>query len=221
MGGGEDIIVKMLGNKGNKKLFSFLGGKIYARIVRSSDFMKNKWFTKFQGNPSQDNLKKILHYKRLTKVEKGEYTINLLSAHVFFEVITKIGGGYSLDDLMKENRWLEVLYEFYLLEMPNYLEKYLWLFKPTWLDASDGFADDVILLIEGYEYYLLHRRKRSNRQLCEHIEAKVIKKVLNVRQAFHQYERFFEEMGSAVGTTIDNEFKIIYLKLCADPYLPA
>ena len=195
LGNGEDIIVKMLGNKGIKELFSFLAGKIHGSVKRSSDYKKNKWFTGFQDNPSQDNLKKILHSKRLTKVEKGEYTINQLSAQVFFEVLSKIESGQNLDDIMKENRWVKVLYEFYGL--------------------------DVILLIQGYEYYLLHRGKRSDRQLCEHIETEVIKKVLNVRQDFHQYERFFEEMGSAVDTTIDNDFKITYLKLCSDPYLPA
>jgi len=221
LGNGEDIIVKMLGKKGIKKLFSFLGGKIYGSVIRSSDFKKNKWFTRFQDNPSQDNLKNILNSKHLTKVEKGEYTINQLSAQVFFEVLSKIESGQSLDDIMKENRWVKVLYEFYGLEMPDYMAKYLWTFNPSWLEVSDGFADDIILLIEGYEYYLLHRGKRSDRQLCGHIEEKVIKKVLNVRQDFHQYERFFEEMGSAVDITIDNEFKITYLKLCADPYLPA
>ena len=61
--------------------------------------------------------------------------------------------------------------------------------------------------------------EKSERQLCEHIDAVVINKVLNVRQDYQVYERFFDEMGSAIGSPIDNKFKLAYLKSCYDPYL--
>ena len=45
LGMGEDVIVKMLGNKGIKELFSFLAGKIHGSVKRSSDY-KKKGFLK-------------------------------------------------------------------------------------------------------------------------------------------------------------------------------
>ena len=160
-----------------------------------------------------------MNTKKISKINKGERLLTQLSSLVFWNAICEIKEGKDVQDLFK-NKWFEVLYKFYEKEMPNYREKYTELLNPEWLDISDGFKKDVSLLIKGYEYYIQHKDgEKSERQLCEHIEDVVINKVLNVRQDYQGYERFFDEMGSAIGSPIDNKFKLAYLKSCYDPYL--
>ena len=217
----EFINNTFLGDERVKKLTSFVIQKIADKISKTQDLKKYLWFLSFKSKPDIEKLKDIVNTKKISKINKGERLLTQLSSLVFWNAICEIKEGKDVQDLFK-HKWFEVLYKFYEKEMLDYQEKYTELLNPEWLDISDGFKKDVSLLIKGYEYYIQHKDgEKSERQLCEHIEAVEINKVLNVRQYFHQYDRFFEEMGSAVDTTIDNEFKITYLKLCADPYLPA
>ena len=217
----EFINNTFLGDEKVKKFRFFVIQKITDKISKTQDLKKYFWFLSFKSKPNIENLKNIINTKKTSKINKGEILLAQLSSQVFWEAIHEIKEGKDVQDIFK-HKWFEVLYKFYEKEMPDYIEKNTEFLNPEWLDISDGFTEDVSLLIKGYEYYIQHKDgEKSERQLCEHIEAVEINKVLNVRQYFHQYDRFFEEMGSAVDTTIDNEFKITYLKLCADPYLPA
>jgi len=202
-----------------EKLNSFVVQKIVDKISNSQDLKKYLWFLSFKSKPDIENLKEIINTKKTSKINKGEILLAQLSSQVFWDAIQDIKQGKDVQDLFK-NKWFEVLFEFYDKEMPNYREKYTELLNPDWLDISDGFIEDVSLLIKGYEYYIQHKDgKKSERKLCEHIEEVVINKVLNVRQDYHVYEGFFDEMGSAIGSPIDNKFKLFYLKSCYDPYL--
>ena len=211
----------MVGDERVEKLWFFAVQKIVDKISKTQDLENYLWFISFKSKPDIEKLKDIVNTKKISKINKGEILLAQLSSHVFWHAIHEIKEGKDVQDIFMHT-WFEVLYKFYEKEMLDYQEKYTELLNPEWLDISDGFKKDVSLLIKGYEYYIQHKDgEKSERQLCEHIEAVEINRVLNVRQYFHQYDRFFEEMGSAVDTTIDNEFKITYLKLCADPYLPA
>ena len=208
-----------LDDERHKKLMLFVFTKILDKVITSKDSKKHLWFTSFKSNPDFENLKNILHTKKISKINKGEIFLAQLSSHVFWHAIHEIKEGKDVQNIFK-NKWFEVLFEFYDKEMPNYREKHTEILNPEWLNISDGFIEDVSLLIIGYEYYLQHKDgEKSERKLCEHIEDVVINKVLNVRQDYQGYERFFDEMGSAIGQTIDNKFKLAYLKSCYDPYL--
>ena len=208
-----------LGDERVKKLMSFVIQKIADKISKTQDLKKYLWFLSFKSNPDIENLKDVLNTKKTSKINKGEIFLAQLSSHVFWNAIHAIKEGKDVQNLFK-NKWFEVLFEFYDKEMPNYREKHTEFLNPEWLNISDGFIEDVSLLIKGYEHYIQHKDgEKSERQLCEHIEDVVINKVLNVRQDYQVYERFFDEMGSAIGQTIDNKFKLAYLKSCYDPYL--
>ena len=217
--GNEKLLKKLLGKDGYQKLFEFLVGKIYKVIKKTSGLKKNKWFNNFQENPTNENLKKILKSENLTKIKKGESVLNEISAKVFFEVISEIDSGRELSDILNENKWVKVLYDFYRDEMPDYLDSYLWTFKPTWLKAKKDFIGEYPFLIKGYEYYLEDKEKMSQRELCEHIEDVVINKVLNVRIDYQKYDIFFKQMEYSLKMNLENEFKITYLKLCSEPLL--
>ena len=215
----EFIKNTFLDDEGFKKLMSFFVQKITGKISASQGFKQHLWFSSFKRNPDFEHLKDILNTKKTSKINKGEFFLTKFSSQAFWEAICEIKAGNDIQYLFK-NKWFEVLFEFYDKEMPNYGEKYTEIFNPEWLNISDGFIEDVSLLIKGYEHYIQHKDgEKSERQLCEHIEDVVINKVLNVRQDYQVYERFFDEMGSAIGQTIDNKFKLAYLKSCYDPYL--
>jgi len=211
--------ILLLDDERYNELMSFVFQKILDKMSSSKDLKKHLWFSSFTSNPDFENLKNILNTKKTLKINKGEIFLTQLSSQVFWHALHEIKEGKDVQNLFK-NKWFEVLFEFYDKEMPNYREKYTEVLNPEWLKISDGFIEDVSLLIIGYEYYLQHKNgEKSERQLCEHIEAAVINKVLNVRQDYQVYERFFDEMGSAIGQTIDNKFKLAYLKSCYNPYL--
>ena len=202
-----------------KKLNSFVIQKITDKISKTKELKKYLWFLSFKSKPDIENLKDIMNTKKTSKINKGEILLTQLSSHVFWHAIHEIKEGKDVQDIFK-HKWFEVLYKFCEKEMPDYIEKYTEFLNPDWIDISDGFIEDVSLLIKGYEYYIQHKDgEKSERQLCEHIDAVVINKVLNVRQDYQVYERFFDEMGSAIGAPIDNKFKLAYLKSCYDPYL--
>ena len=217
--GNEKLLKKLLGKDGYQKLFEFLGGKIYKVIKKTSGLKKNKWFNNFKENPTNENLKKILKSENLTKIKKGENVLNEISAKVFFELISEIDSGRELSDIFNENKWVKVIYDFYRDEMPDYLDSYLWTFKPTWLKNKKNFIGECHFLIKGYEYYLENKEKMSQRELCEHIEDVVINKVLNVRIDYQKYDIFFNQMEYSLKMNLENEFKITYLKLCVKPFL--
>ena len=215
----EIINNTFLGDEKVKKFRFFVIQKITDKISKTQDLKKYFWFLSFKSKPNIENLKNIINTKKTSKINKGEILLAQLSSHVFWHAIHEIKEGKDVQNLFK-NKWFEVLFEFYDKEMPNYREKHTEVLNPEWLNISDGFIEDVSLLIKGYEYYIQHKDgEKSERQLCEHIEDVVINKVLNVRQDYQVYERFFDEMGSAIGQTIDNKFKLAYLKSCYDPYL--
>jgi hypothetical protein len=206
-------------DKSVEKFAAFVFSKIFTILSKSEDLKKHRWFSLFKSNPNVNKLFEIFNTQKTQKNNRGEVLLTKISSQIFWNAIHEIKNGKMVEEVFK-NKWFNVLYEFYEKEMPNYLEKYEEVLNPEWLKISNGFKEEVSLLLKGYDYYLInHENGMSERKLCEYIEDKVIKRILNVRQDYQVYERFFDEMGSAIGAPIDNKFKLAYLKSCYDPYL--
>ena len=206
-------------DKSEEKFASFVFSKIFTILSKSEDLKKHIWFSHFKSNPDVNNLFKIFNTQKTQKKNRGEVLLTEISSQIFWNAIHEIKNGKKVEEVFK-NKWFNVLYEFYEKEMPNYLEKYEQVLDPEWLKISDGFKEEVSLLLKGYDYYLInHENGMSERKLCEYIEDKVIKSILNVRIDYQLYERFFSEMCSAIGTPINNNFKLTYLRSCYNAFL--
>ncbi len=206
-------------DKSEEKFASFVFSKIFTILSKSEDVKKHIWFSHFKSNPDVNNLFKIFNTQKTQKKNRGEVLLTEISSQIFWNAIHEIKNGKKVEEVFK-NKWFNVLYEFYEKEMPNYLDKYEQVLDPEWLKISDGFKEEVSLLLKGYDYYLInHENGMSERKLCEYIEDKVIKSILNVRIDYQLYERFFSEMCSAIGTPINNNFKLTYLRSCYNAFL--
>ena len=206
-------------DKSEEKFATFVFSKIFTILSKSEDLKKHIWFSHFKSNPDVNNLFKIFNTQKTQKKNRGEVLLTEISSQIFWNAIHEIKNGKKVEEVFK-NKWFNVLYEFYEKEMPNYFEKYEQVLDPEWLKISDGFKEEVSLLLKGYDYYLInHENGMSERKLCEYIEDKVIKRILNVRIDYQLYERFFSEMCSAIGTPINNNFKLTYLRSCYNAFL--
>lgn len=206
-------------DKSEEKFATFVFSKIFTILSKSEDLKRHIWFSHFKSNPDVNNLFKIFNTQKTQKKNRGEVLLTEISSQIFWNAIHEIKNGKKVEEVFK-NKWFNVLYEFYEKEMPNYLEKYEQVLDPEWLKISDGFKEEVSLLLKGYDYYLInHENGMSERKLCEYIEDKVIKSILNVRIDYQLYERFFSEMCSAIGTPINNNFKLTYLRSCYNAFL--
>jgi len=206
-------------HKSEEKFAAFVFSKIFTILSKSEDLKKHRWFSLFKSNPNVNKLFEIFNTQKTQKNNRGEVLLTKISSQIFWNAIHEIKNGKMVEEVFK-NKWFNVLYEFYEKEMPNYLEKYEEVLNPEWLKISNGFKEEVSLLLKGYDYYLInHENGMSERKLCEYIEDKVIKRIVNVRIDYQLYERFFSEMGSAMGTPINNNFKLTYLRSCYNTFL--
>ena len=100
-----------LNDERHKKLMLFVFTKILDKVITSKDSKKHLWFTSFKSNPDFENLKNILHTKKISKINKGEIFLAQLSSHVFWHAIHEIKEGKDVQNIFK-NKWFEVLFEF-------------------------------------------------------------------------------------------------------------
>jgi len=217
---GKDVEwIKSYGKDGYQKMWEFIGFECYLLVKGTPDFRKEEWFDKFKDNPRKENLLNVIQDEKKTKVGKGLFIINELSAHVFYQLLQDIYNGKDLKDLIDESPWTGTLIQFYGNHRYDLYEKFIKTVDPTWFKPTKPFIEDVSGLIRGYEEFLKlsKRKKYSERELCNKIESKL--DVSNVRDDFRKYNDYFKYMEEYVGQTLSPKFRISYLKACADPYL--
>ena len=207
------------GEDGYQKLFEFIGTNSIALVQRSPDYKKQRWFDRFKQEPNVEALQKVLTSEEKTKIGKGERTLFEMSANVFYELLNDIHEGEDLNSLLSKRPWVEILLKFYGENLYDSNDKYIRSVDPTWYEPTKFFIEDVPELIRGYEEFLKFSKskKSSERELCDKIESKL--DVSNVRDDFRKYNDYFKWMEESVEKTLSPEFRISYLKACADPYL--